>query len=301
MDNQKDNYNLKTGENKKVKISAGKIAGLILALMALIVYSVFAYEKTGTVIPTAELIDGLPTIRFIDVGQGDCALVTYKGEAVLVDAGPGSSSESASEYIRMYSPTIDYFIITHPHEDHMGGAAEIIERTYVDKLVMSTLVSDEEFYQNTLDAAEKYGTDIVYLTDEAVFDTGNIKITVFDLFDFYSDDFNNSSLFVKIEVEDTTLLITGDAETEEEAYAVELLGDELDCDILKTGHHGSRTSTSAELLDAVTPEIAVVSCGRNNSYGHPNAEVLDRLNDYGIELYRTDYEGTVILRGEKSE
>lgn len=144
----------------------------------------------------------------------------------------------------MYAPHVDYFFITHPHEDHMGGAADILESVTVDCLVMSDLVADEEFYTDAIKAAKKQGTEIIYLTSGAEYDTGNISIDVLDLFEFYSDDYNNSSLFIKIEADGTTLLVTGDSEAEEEEYALEKYGGELDCDILKVGHHGSRTSSS---------------------------------------------------------
>ena len=273
-------------------------AAIIIVLGA--VYSIFAYIRTGTIVPTMELIDGLPTFRFVDVGQGDCVLVTYQGDSVLVDAGPRSSGTTAAEYVSMYAPHVDYFFITHPHEDHMGGAADILESVTVDCLVMSDLVADEEFYTDAIKAAKKQGTEIIYLTSGAEYDIGNISIDVLDLFEFYSDDYNNSSLFIKIEADGTTLLVTGDSEAEEEEYAFEKYGGELDCDILKVGHHGSRTSSSEEFLEAVTPNDAVISCGRTNSYGHPTSEVLDRLNEDGIIVYRTDLEGNVVLRGEKA-
>lgn len=286
----------KLSKTQLKKIFSGR-NGVILAVL-LAIYSVYAYFTTGTIVPTAELIDGRATFRFVDVGQGDCVLVTYKGESVLVDAGPASSGEKTAEYVSMYSPHVDYFIITHPHEDHMGGAADVLESVSVDHLVMSTAVSGEEFYSEAVNEAKKQGCEIVCLTDGVVYDTGNITVTIYDLFDFEYDDLNNASLFVKIEVGGTSLLITGDAEVEEEAYAVSLLGDELDVDILKVGHHGSRTSTSEELLALVTPDEAVISCGLNNSYGHPTSEVLERLISFGTVIYRTDKEGTVILRGD---
>lgn len=286
----------KASKTKLKKIFSGR-NGVILAVL-LAIYSVYAYFATGTIVPTAELIDGRPTFRFVDVGQGDCILVTYKGESVLVDAGPASSGERTAEYVSMYAPHIDYFIITHPHEDHMGGAEDVLRSASVDHLVMSTAVSGENFYSDAVNEAKKQGCDIICLTDGAVYDTGNITVTIYDLFDFEYDDLNNSSLFVKIEVGETSLLITGDAEIEKEEYAVSLLGDELDVDILKVGHHGSRTSTTEGLLELVTPDEAVISCGLNNSYGHPTSEVLERLVSSGTIIYRTDREGTVILRGD---
>ncbi len=294
--NDRHPEDIQHGKKKSVYTMLSAVVAVIIGT----IYSIFAYVKTGTLIPSAELIDGLPTFRFVDVGQGDCVLVTYQGEAVLVDAGPKSSGEKTAEYVSMYSPHVDYFFVTHPHEDHMGGAADVLKAVSVDYLVMSELVTDEEFYVEAVEAAKEQGTEIIYLTDAVQYDTGNISAQVYDLFDFFSDDYNNSSLFIKITAEDTTLLITGDAETEEEEYALEKYGQTLDCDILKVGHHGSRSSSSEEFLNTVTPEIAVISCGKNNSYGHPTSEVLKRLKKADAVIYRTDTDGTVILRGEKA-
>ena len=278
------------------KCAACILAAVLLAAAAG-VYCIVAYSRTGTVMPTAELIDGRPTFRFIDVGQGDCTLVTYRGEAVLIDSGPASASSSAAEYIRAYAPNIDYFIITHPHEDHMGGCESVLRAADVDCLVLSTLTSGEEFYTGAIEAAEERGCEIMYLEDGCTLNTGNITVTVYDVFPYFSDDFNNSSLFVTIEADGTKLLVTGDAEEGEEEYAADKYGTLLDCDILKIGHHGSRTSTSEKFLDAALPETAVISCGKNNSYGHPSHEVVKRLGERGVEVRRTDKEGNVVLRG----
>ncbi len=286
---------------KKRKTGKGK-TGIILMVAVIAVYSLFAaysFSKTGALVPTGELFDGKPTFRFIDVGQGDCLLVTYKGESVLVDAGPASAGKSAAEYLMLYSPNIDYFFVTHPHEDHMGGAAEILNYTNTEHLVMSAIESDENFYNEALAAAYERDTEVIKLEDGAVFDTGNITVTVLDVFDFYSsDDFNNSSLILKIEVDGNTLLVTGDAEVEEEQYVLEHYREELDADILKVGHHGSHTSSSEEFIEAVSPEYAVISCGYKNSYGHPSSDVVVRLGENGAKIHRTDREGHFILRGK---
>ncbi len=286
---------------KNYKRKAGKTS-IILMVVVVLAYSVFAaysFKKTGALVPTMELFDGKPTFRFIDVGQGDCLLVTYKGDSVLVDAGPASSGKSAAEYLMLYSPNIDYFFVTHPHEDHMGGAAEILNYTNTEHLVLSTIESDDNFYSDALAAAYERDTEVIKLEDGAVFDTGNITVTVLDAFDFYSeDDFNNSSLILKIEADGNTVLVTGDAEVEEEQYVLEHFREELDADILKVGHHGSHTSSSEDFIEAVSPEYAVISCGYKNSYGHPSSDVVIRLGEAGAKIRRTDREGTVILRGK---
>lgn len=273
------------------------ISLIVILIILAAVYCVIAYRKTGTVFPTRELIDGLPTIHFIDVGQGDCTLVTYRGDSVLVDAGPVSSGMIAAEYVRMYAPVIDYFIITHPHEDHMGGAPFVFEAAKVKNLVLSTDTVMDEFYVQTLALAYEEGTNIIYLDDVAEFEIGEISITVLDTFGVEYDDLNDASMITRIEVNGTSLLITGDAEEAAEEYATAHNDASLlDCDILKVAHHGSSTSTSDAFLAATSPEVCVISCGRGNSYGHPSHETVTRIRDYGADIRRTDTEGTVRIK-----
>jgi len=276
-----------------------KLLPIILPLLLIaFVICIYSYSRTGTFIPTAELIDGKPTIRFVDVGQGDCTLVTYKGESVLVDAGGAANGQITAEYISLYSPSVDYFVITHPHEDHMGGAPYILNMVSVDTLILSDIEIDTEFYNKTLALAKKHGVNIIELDEGAKFATEHITIEILDSFDLIYEDLNNASLVTRIDVEDTSILVTGDAEKEEEEYLLRFNRELLDCDILKVGHHGSGSSSTSEFLLAVSPDISVISCGKNNSYGHPTAEVLSRLKSIECEIHRTDREGHVILRGE---
>ena len=275
------------------------LAAFMLVCAVLLFYGLYAYEKTGTVIPTEELFDGRPTIRFVDVWQGDCTLITYKGDAVLIDAGNASNGEKTADYIRLYAPEIDYMIITHPHEDHMGGAAEVLSRVTVDNLVLRDISVGESFYSKAIKQAEKSGTEIIRISEPTEYTVGDIHIEILDVFDLDYDDLNDSSMVTRVTVGSTTVLVTGDAERDEEALLLWRDADNLDCDILKVGHHGSNTSTSEKFLEAVSPEKCVISCGRRNSYGHPSPEVLKRIRDYGAEIYRTDKGGTVVLRGEK--
>jgi len=261
------------------------------------VYGVYAYQKTGTVIPTMELLDGHANFRFIDVGQGDCTLVTHRGEGILIDAGPGSAGRTAAEMTALYSPTVDYFIITHPHEDHMGGAPEILRRVKVGCLVLTTDRTDEDFYSETIRLAELLNIPVLYAEEGMTLATESMTVRIFDTFDLENDDLNNRSMVVKITADGTTLLVTGDAETPEEEYL--LAGPEageLDADLLKAAHHGSSSSSTEAFLKAVSPETAVISCGRKNTYGHPAHEVLSRLKETGADIRRTDLEGTVVLR-----
>lgn len=286
------------GKKRKLAKNTKALPFLITAAVLFAAFSVFSYTKTGTIVPTMELIDGKPTMRFIDVGQGDSVLVTYKGDSVLIDAGTRANGLATAEYVRLYAPVLDYFIITHQHEDHMGGAADVLDLVKVKNLVLSDISVGDKFYSDAIRKAYERGVNIIYLDDAAQFDTGSIRIEILDVFGFAYTDLNDSSLITRVEAGETSLLVTGDAEFSLEEYILGIDPDSLDCDILKVGHHGSSSSTTDKFLHAVSPVQSVISCGRNNSYGHPTNEVLDRLEAYGTQIYRTDREGTVILRGE---
>ena len=281
---------------KKPKITPASAALTVLFLLFFTVYGVYAWQKTGTLVPTMELLDGHANFRFVDVGQGDCTLVTHRGDGILIDAGPGSGGKTAAEAAAMYSPTVEYFIITHPHEDHMGGAPDVLRRVKVECLVLTTDRTDEDFYGETIALADLLNIPILYAEEGMTLTTDSMTIEILDTFGLETDNLNDRSMMVKITADGTTLLVTGDAESAEESWIAEKAGDSLNADILKVAHHGSSTSSTEAFLHAVSPETAVISCGRGNSYGHPSHEVLNRLEGTGAEIRRTDREGTVLLR-----
>lgn len=285
------------------KRTAAEIVGLIdrISLLVLIaslaaVYCIIALRMTGTVYPTKELLDGRASIRFLDVGQGDCTLVEHGGHAVLIDAGPGLCASSTAESLARLAPHIDAFFVTHPHEDHMGGAPAVLRACGVETLYLSDAVSHEPFYDETLRAAEEEGTETVVLRGGGEWTFGDITVEVYDTFDFGYENLNDASLILRITVDGMTMAVAGDAERGLEEYAADR-GFDLRADILHVNHHGSSSSSTVKWLDAVSPKVAVISCGRNNSYGHPAMSVLDRLARRWIAVRRTDREGTVVLRG----
>ena len=298
-------------KSKKKSSKKLTLTEIILALIIFILGLIFGDQVTGPTENTATtggLVDGKPAMHFVDVGQGDCTLITYNGDAVLIDAGPVSAGDSAAEYVMSQVDAIDYFIITHPHEDHMGGAADILENIEVKNVIMPDYEVDTKFYQNAMKQISDQKVNVIYSEAHAVHDTGNIKITIIDSVIPDEDNLNNISIIARIDVGSTSIMTTGDAEVEEEMQVVEnytsILGSSLydpailDCDILKVGHHGSSTSSTSEFLDLVTPGVAVISCGVDNSYGHPHQETLDLFAQYGFEVYRTDLSGTIVLSGE---
>lgn len=286
---------------ENVLVRALILLGAILLAASVFVYGYVAYTRTGTIIPTAELIDGKPTFRFVDVGQGNSTLVTYGAHAVVIDAGTDDAKFDMTEYIKAYAPNIDYLIITHPHDDHMGGAAHLISRARVENLVLRDIEVSDGFYREALDAAQKRGTNVIRLSSAEEFDAGEIHISVLDTFGYEYDDLNDASMVTKVTAGKTSVIIMGDAGTEVEEYLIGHESDRLDCDILEVGHHGSNTSTGEAFLAVTSPEKCVISCGKNNAYGHPMPLILDRIERNGAKKYRTDKSGTIVLRGEKDE
>ncbi|MGN1346126.1 MAG: ComEC/Rec2 family competence protein [Eubacteriales bacterium] len=290
------------------KITTREIVLALITFFLGVLFGGYGYDKAGPLFTGVSTSgdEGSPTMHFVDVGQGDCTLITYNGDAVLIDAGPVSSGETAAAYVKNCVDAIDYFIITHPHEDHMGGAAAILESIEVENVIMPEVEVSTRFYENAMNQIAEKNVNVIYSEPLAVYDTGSIKITILDSLLPDTDNLNNVSIMARIDVGSTSIMTTGDAEIEEENVLlqnyVQLSGPYarslLDCDLLKVGHHGSTTSTSSEFLTAVSPSVCVISCGAGNSYGHPHKETVDLLTEYGAQIYRTDLSGTVVLYGE---
>nr|WP_300092776.1 MBL fold metallo-hydrolase [Sedimentibacter sp.] len=241
---------------------------------------------------TSELI-----VHFLDVGQADCTLIQLpNGEEVLIDAGNYGDGSYITSYLKNQNvDDIEYLILTHPHEDHIGSAKEIITSFAVEKVYMPDVSSDSNLYESTMLAIENKGIEIIYAEPGLkIIDSPDLKFQLLSPKSMYYSELNEYSAAARLEYSDTSFLFTGDAESVSE---LEMLGGgfNLDSDVLKVGHHGGRTSSSRDFLQAVTPEYSIISCGEDNSYGHPHIETLNRLTDIGSEIYRTDELGTIVI------
>lgn len=236
-------------------------------------------------------------IHLIDVGQGDSSLITFPNkEVALIDAGSKSQRENLIKYLLdLNIEKIDYLIGTHPHEDHIGALPEIIRTFEIGKIYLpnktnNTLIFEEllnEIKNKNLKITEgKAGLNIIK--------NGDLKFNIIGPTKDYSG-INNSSIVTKIKYKNFTAIITGDAEKESEIDILEE-GYNLKANLLRVGHHGSNTSTTKEFLEKVNPEYAVISVGKDNSYGHPDKEVIESLNERNIEILRTDKLGTIIFQ-----
>ena len=217
---------------------------------------------------------------------------------MIIDGGPVSASSFLYTYVRetMALEHIDYMIATHPHEDHIGGLASVLNAVPVDLILSPVTKWDSRRFDAILEYAEAQGAPIVVPNEGDTLRLGGATIHILHCWP-EAWTTNDMSIVVRIEYGDTAFIITGDAEYTSEYMMIDSQAT-LKADVLRLGHHGSYTSTSQEFLDAVDPDYAVISCGYRNSYGHPHQETLDKLKN--IVLYRTDLNGTIICTSDGS-
>lgn len=236
-------------------------------------------------------------VHYIDVGQGDSVFIQLpNGETVLIDGGSRSSGQIVSDYLEDHEvERLDYLVATHPHEDHIGGLTGIIEEYDIGEIYLPDVSHTSQTFENILLAIQSKDKGINKATaGSMILDKDGLSIKILAPEENTDvSNLNNYSIVLRLDYKDNSFLFTGDAETSSEKTMINN-GYDLSVDVLKVGHHGSITSTSDEFLDMVEPIYAVISCGLDNIYGHPDQEILDKLNDMDIEIYRTDLEGHVI-------
>lgn len=245
---------------------------------------------------------GETQVWFLDVGQGDSELIRLKtGQTVLIDAGTGETARQLSATLRELGVTrIDILIATHPHEDHIGGMAQVVRDFPVGKIYMPKIpaaqVPTTAVYENLLKAIDRKGLKITAARGGmTLLDENGIRLETFAPNSGKYGNLNNYSIAAKLTCGQKSFLFMGDAETESEKEIL-AKGYDVRSDVLKCGHHGSSTSTGAAFLKAVAPRAAVLSCGVNNDYGHPSKQVVDRLKKAGVTIYRTDQQDTILAR-----
>lgn len=236
-------------------------------------------------------------MHFIDVGQGDAELVLLPGgKTLLIDAGDNGQEDRLLSYLRSAGIVrIDYLVGTHPHADHIGGMQEVINAFPVGKIFMPKVTHTSKTYLNLLKAIDEKGLSIETARQgKLLFDENSVRAEFLAPCSDTYEDLNNYSAVIRLAYKDTSFLFTGDAEalSENEMLSANV---NLQANVLKTGHHGSSTSTSQNFLKAVSPSCAVISCGKGNSYGHPHEEILKKLEKAGVQVFRTDEMGTIII------
>jgi len=233
-------------------------------------------------------------IHFLDVGQGDAAIVLCDGAAMMIDGGESKYSQFIYSYLRktLGLEYLDVMIASHPHADHVGGLSAALNACIVGVLYTSETDYPTKAWNNVMKYAEAQGTPVVIPMPGDIFDLGGAEVEILGPL-WYSNNTNDLSLIMRITYGNTSFLFTGDAEWDEEHDLVDA-GVDLKADVLKVCHHGSNSSSTYVFLRAVAPKYAVISAGGDNQYGHPTEEALGRLADVGAEVYRTDEQGTIV-------
>lgn len=236
-------------------------------------------------------------VYFIDVGQADSILLENKGHYMLIDAGNNEDGPKLVNYFNEQDiKEFDYVVGTHAHEDHIGGMDDIIKNFKIDNFYMPDAITTTKTFEDVLDALEE--TNVIFQTPK-VNQTFNLQDTTITTLSVTADEknLNDTSIVLKVKYGTNTFLFMGDASTKIEKN---LLNKDIKSDVLKVGHHGSRYSTSLEFLKKVSPEYAVISVGENNTYKHPHEEILKRLEEQNIQIYRTDKQGTILAKSNGS-
>lgn len=229
-------------------------------------------------------------IYFINVGQADSTLVIDNDKTMLIDAGTNDQGENVVQFLKNKGITkIDYLIGTHPHEDHIGGLDNVIDTFDIGTIYMPKVQTNTKTFESVLDSISNKGLKITTPNVNDIFKLSDAECQIMSTVNDESN-LNLSSIVVRMTYGEQSYLFMGDAEKENEQTR-----NWPQTNVLKVGHHGSDTSTTKNFLSQVKPKIAIISVGKDNSYGHPKQIVLDKLSNIGAEIYRTDTSGTILV------
>ena len=237
-------------------------------------------------------------VHFIDVGQGDSILLKNENAFMLIDGGPNSSVDKVVSYLKKAGvKKLDYVIATHPHEDHIGGIDGVIDNFEISKVYMPKVTATTKTFKDVVESMKKKNLKAKNPTPGETFKLGEAEITILAPNSTTYEDTNNYSIVLRVTYGSNSFLFTGDAETLSEKEILKK-GFEVKADVIKLGHHGSRTSSSSTFIKAVNPKYSVITLAQGNDYGHPHKEVMERIKEMGIKLYRTDESGDIVLTSD---
>ena len=242
---------------------------------------------------------GALNVHFIDVGQGDSTFIELPcGETMLIDAGEWTEADDVIEYIKSQGANrIDYLIGTHPHSDHIGGLADVVNEFEIGKIYMPKASNATKTFERLLDAIEENNVDVYTAkADVVIYEDNETKIEIVAPVSSGYESLNDYSAVIRLMYGETSFLFMGDAE----ALSENEIKANISSNVLKVGHHGSKTSSSKKFLYRVMPEIAVISVGEDNDYGHPSKTVLNRLDGLGAKILRTDECGDIVIQSDGS-
>jgi len=269
----------------------------LVHLVIILCLSVFSFSTHSI----ASQKDGLLKVYFFDIGQGDSIFIeTPSGHQLLIDGGPGNTVLSKlGEVMPFYDKDIDVVVVSHPHADHIVGLINILNRYDVKNIVEAKESYNSSEFKAWQEAVKNENANNVEAVAGKVIDLGDgVTLTILHPFESVAGDNpknpHDDVVVAMLKYKDLEIILTGDMEIRVERRLI-MEGYDLDSDVLKIGHHGSKTSTGEEFLSAVSPEVAVIQVGAKNRYGHPSPEILKRLEEYDIKYYRNDVDGDIKL------
>ena len=296
---------------KKRKNNTKLLSGVVIFIIAVLAFAgsrlikepETLFEDTG-LRNSQQSESNMMYVDFIDVGQGNCTLVHMGDTAILVDSGEVGAAQTVISYIKNLGiDELDCVLVTHPHSDHMGAMTKILYEFEIKDLIMPEIPEDiiptNSTYEKFLTAVSDNAENVIPAEAGMTYSYGEMNLEILAPLHGY-DNLNDMSAVSCVSFGETSVMFMGDAST---AVEKDLLntGKDFSADIINIGHHGSKTASSQKWLEAVNPEFAVICCGAGNEYGHPHSVVTERLDNIGIEYYRTDLNGTVVFQSNSKE
>lgn len=275
------------------KMNVNKFISIIIIIV--ILFNVFSYSYL--------LIPNNLRIYFIDVGQGDsCLIITPRNKKILIDGGEGDTDVLLSYLLDRRIKTIDYIMISHFDSDHCNGLIVVIQKLSVKNVLISKQAHFCDEYRNIARIINSKKINVIHVKQGDVLNID--KGVSLDIFypskSLEYDDLNNNSIVAKLKYNKFSVLFTGDVEKSEDNILNKYKNNQLKSDVIKVAHHGSKTSSSEEFIKEVNPKIALIGVGINNKFGHPNQEIIGRLEDIECKIYRTDEMGEIVMEVNKS-
>lgn len=292
---------LKKAFEKNMKKHKGNKKAQLLTIIIFGIIAIFsAYFGNDIISTNVGTPTGVLEISYLDVGQGDAVYIKVNDFDILIDAGPKSDSDKLMQQLE--EKNIDDFeivIATHPHEDHIGGMTKVFEKYDVKSFYMPKATNTTKTFENMMKAVSNEGLNVNVIKEGTSFELGEgARIDVYSPIQESYDDLNDYSPIMKLTYGNKAFIFTGDAEKVAEEEVVKKYANELKADVIKFGHHGSSTSSTKEFIEAISPKYGIISCGLDNSYGHPHRETLKIIEKMGIEAYRTDKEGQITITSD---